>query len=213
MTEKLKKQTAMSVVRQVVFFENGAKTKIATDLPWNYTLGEAANVTRLLSHAKMASDQPWQLFALVDRELIKGGDAINELVDAKSTLILARDDQCRLSTEVSDINDCHMLRSDRPVDFGPEFDKLILSLIGDKKSEKAISAEETEVESNSGGPEVQITRTLKRPMLGKRATRERTIDSLGLFNRPSPLKKRVPDTAVKPTKKSKKEDPNQNSPS
>ena len=49
MTEKLKKQPAMSIVHQLVFFENGAKTKIATNILWNYTLGEAANMTRLLS--------------------------------------------------------------------------------------------------------------------------------------------------------------------
>lgn len=64
-----------------------------------------------------------------------------------------------------------MLRSDGPVDYGPEFDKLILSLIDEDKPEQVISAEETEVESNCGEPEVQITKTLKRSVLGKRASR------------------------------------------
>ena len=54
-------------------------------------------------------------------------------------------------------------------------------------------------------PEVQVVRT-QRTMLGKRAITDRTIDSLGLFNRPQPVKKRVQDFKIpvgKPAKAKK----------
>ena len=108
MSDKLKNSAAMCFVNQVIFFSND-QYEAVSDLPWNYTMSEAANINRLLKLAnKNASSESWKLLALIDRKLIHGQD-MNKLVDGKSTLILAQNQDNRLETEVSEINDCQML--------------------------------------------------------------------------------------------------------